>query len=590
MSFGYSIGDLIAVGELALRIYREYRDAPAQFAAIAIEVGSLHLTLKDVDNTIQDNEMPVNKKADLMQIVDGCKAVLTDLDNLLQKYKNIGKKTRWSWDRLRWHQSDIQDMRARIISSTGLLNTFNLSLTSSATSRIEKQLVQLRLEIQTGKREDSVITVDSMKAAQGGDEDIWREISRELEDAGITEEMINKHREFIAIWVVNAINSGQLDEQPFSSVSQDETGVPENGPGILEPEFGKGNGGEGGSCRIANIESKSSPLEEFEPEDESDEFRNALSQKITEFHRLTREAMESSNYLQAEQQINKALDVSCALFEESSSEVQEGFSILEELQPHLQHLFQQNEPIDPSKLDFCRLLYDFKPEKDVLNVDIEVCKGDLVAVISKNDPEGNPSERWKCRTRDGRYGYLPEIYLEIVARPGKNKCGYEGCENYKCRVGDRLQNYYREHMECAVDLCLRKAAPGYFCCTPHCCKYQGCFGSARPDIRTLYCDHHKCEVSNCRSLKSHNEVEEVDDDLQLELHKFCDQQPHCVLKRDTSRRCLARRLRDSSLIRSNSANKTLDYDDKIRRDTLESVSAGHRAENIKKEYESVSGQ
>lgn len=304
-----------------------------------------------------------------MQIVNGCKTVLTDLDNLLQRYKDIGKKTRWTWDRLRWHQSGIQDMRARIISSTGLLNAFNLSLTSSATSRIEKQLVQLRLEFQKGKWEGSIITLDSMEAAQGGNEDMWREISCELEDARITEEMVNEHREFISTWIVNAINSGQLDEQPSSSVSQDETGVLENGPGILKPEFGKDNGVEGDSCRIANTESKDSPLEEFKPEDELDEFRNALSQKVTEFHRLAREAMESSNYLEAEEQIQKAISVSSALFEESSMEVQEGFSIFEELRPHLKPLPQQNEPIvlDPSKLDFCRLLYDFNPKKKMIS-------------------------------------------------------------------------------------------------------------------------------------------------------------------------------------------------------------------------------
>ncbi|PVH68142.1 hypothetical protein DL98DRAFT_376144, partial [Cadophora sp. DSE1049] len=136
MSFGYSISDFIAIGEFALRVYREYRDAPAQFAAISSEVGSLHLVLKDVDSTVRERDLSPEKEADLIQICNGCRSVLTDLDALLQKYRN-----------------------------------------------------------------GSVITASSMKAAQGGDESIWREIRRELEDAGITEEMIYEHREFIATWV-----------------------------------------------------------------------------------------------------------------------------------------------------------------------------------------------------------------------------------------------------------------------------------------------------------------------------------------------------------------------------------------------------
>ena len=85
--------------------------------------------LKDVDSTIKERDLCVEKEADLIQISHGCKVVLTDLDTLLQKYRNVGKKTRWSWDRFKWHQGDIAEMRARVISNTGILNSFNLSLT-----------------------------------------------------------------------------------------------------------------------------------------------------------------------------------------------------------------------------------------------------------------------------------------------------------------------------------------------------------------------------------------------------------------------------------------------------------------------------
>jgi len=73
---------------------------------------------------------------------------------------------------------------------------------------------------------------------------------------------------------------------------------------------------------------------------------------------------------------------------------------------------------DPmKKLDFCRVLYDFTPENPA--VELEVKKGDLVAVLSKSDPLGNPSQWWKCRTRDSRVGYLPEPYLEAIVRNGQ---------------------------------------------------------------------------------------------------------------------------------------------------------------------------
>lgn len=78
-----------------------------------------------------------------------------------------------------------------------------------------------------------------------------------------------------------------------------------------------------------------------------------------------------------------------------------------------------NAPLDPSKLDFCKVMYDFTPETNtnvVQGVDLAVKKGDLVAVLSKTDPMGNPSEWWRCRARDGRMGYLPSPYLEPIQR------------------------------------------------------------------------------------------------------------------------------------------------------------------------------
>ncbi|RDA92906.1 hypothetical protein CP533_3881 [Ophiocordyceps camponoti-saundersi (nom. inval.)] len=87
----------------------------------------------------------------------------------------------------------------------------------------------------------------------------------------------------------------------------------------------------------------------------------------------------------------------------------------------LQQQQQQEQALDPSKLEFCRLLYDFLPADANAatnnSLELHARKSDLVAVLSKNDPAGNPSEWWLCRSRDGRQGYLPSTYLELLRRP-----------------------------------------------------------------------------------------------------------------------------------------------------------------------------
>lgn len=76
-------------------------------------------------------------------------------------------------------------------------------------------------------------------------------------------------------------------------------------------------------------------------------------------------------------------------------------------------------PLDVSKLDFCRVLYDYTPPRSTDQNDLSVKKGEVVAVLSKSDPLGRPSEWWRCRTRDARMGYLPGVYLEAIQRKPK---------------------------------------------------------------------------------------------------------------------------------------------------------------------------
>jgi peroxin-13 len=73
-------------------------------------------------------------------------------------------------------------------------------------------------------------------------------------------------------------------------------------------------------------------------------------------------------------------------------------------------------PVDPRKLDFCRVLYDYSPQNTSNGTDLSVTRGDLVAILSKTDPTGAPSEWWRCRARDGKVGYLPSPYLETIQR------------------------------------------------------------------------------------------------------------------------------------------------------------------------------
>ncbi len=85
-------------------------------------------------------------------------------------------------------------------------------LCSGSLARIEKLLEQLTFEHQAGMREQSVISAHSIESAQEGDDAVWRQIGRELEDVGITQFMICEHKDFIINWIKSVLQSERFDE------------------------------------------------------------------------------------------------------------------------------------------------------------------------------------------------------------------------------------------------------------------------------------------------------------------------------------------------------------------------------------------
>lgn len=124
MSFGFGVGDFLAVGKLAWAVYKSCRDAPDSFKNISIEVLSLHAVLKEVEETLSEQAISASKQHSLATVTTGCRCVLEDLQTLVTKYENMGSQSKRTWDRLKWGSNDIAELRARLISNTVLLAAF----------------------------------------------------------------------------------------------------------------------------------------------------------------------------------------------------------------------------------------------------------------------------------------------------------------------------------------------------------------------------------------------------------------------------------------------------------------------------------
>jgi hypothetical protein len=102
----------------------------------SIRVKNLSNILRDIEDFLPERELTSQQVTDLQDIAEGCRSVLNALRQTLEKYqeletspKDLGKKARRVWKRLKWEPEDIKEFRSRIVSNIALLNAFQGKLT-----------------------------------------------------------------------------------------------------------------------------------------------------------------------------------------------------------------------------------------------------------------------------------------------------------------------------------------------------------------------------------------------------------------------------------------------------------------------------
>jgi len=75
-----------------------------------------------------------------------------------------------------------------------------------------------------------------------------------------------------------------------------------------------------------------------------------------------------------------------------------------------------HQVLDPSKLVFARAAYAFETKDPV---ELALREGEMVAILGTTDPvTGVEGEWWRGRTREGREGWFPKAYVEVLGNAG----------------------------------------------------------------------------------------------------------------------------------------------------------------------------
>lgn len=123
--FGWSVGDIITISQLSVKVYTAYKDAPNNYRYISEEVKSLQMMIDKAVQHSKSTTLSDNNRQLGQAVLESCQSVLEDLNSFIEEYNSLASaKTRQVFKKVKLGTEDIGTLRARLISNTGLLNGF----------------------------------------------------------------------------------------------------------------------------------------------------------------------------------------------------------------------------------------------------------------------------------------------------------------------------------------------------------------------------------------------------------------------------------------------------------------------------------
>ncbi|ROW10387.1 hypothetical protein VMCG_02029 [Cytospora schulzeri] len=138
MSFGFGVGDFLAVIELAMKIRKEFAGAPSQYKALSDEVKNLSVLIQDVETEATGMDPALATK--VKDAMESSKGVLHDLHAFIEKNKSLTSKKSHlnrAWQRFSIDTREIGDLRSRIASNVVVLQAFTERSMRDTLAKIE---------------------------------------------------------------------------------------------------------------------------------------------------------------------------------------------------------------------------------------------------------------------------------------------------------------------------------------------------------------------------------------------------------------------------------------------------------------------
>lgn len=222
MSFGYSVGDLLGLTQLAWKTVQNSRKACGEYDELTREVKSLHFVLRRVEqeatkpnslfNGTKDDD---NTTKELKTAIAECHRILRILDEILEKYNALSDSARAGrklWSKVRFgngEMADLNGLRVKMSTYTSSIVVFLNLLSMSSQGRVEQQMDRQGFELREMRQSLNWITASLSSRSEGsvlsthaGDNKaVWKELRRELIREGYSSSIIRRTK--VPLWIMS---------------------------------------------------------------------------------------------------------------------------------------------------------------------------------------------------------------------------------------------------------------------------------------------------------------------------------------------------------------------------------------------------
>src|ERR1700733_149174 len=144
MAFGCSFSDIVTLVQLTTGAYSNWKNACGEYTEITGELASLNVILKVLSTEATTPNGPLQRGSanyrDYSTLLNNSTAIVTQLNDVIVRFQNLGQSRRSNWDRLRFANRNLNEMRSKLTSHISLLSAFLVTINLSALGRIERHL------------------------------------------------------------------------------------------------------------------------------------------------------------------------------------------------------------------------------------------------------------------------------------------------------------------------------------------------------------------------------------------------------------------------------------------------------------------